>query len=140
MHDTESTHKKVQDLIDCFATNDPIKEMSELPGDADAAQGALKWLAFAALHGVTAGAEKIRLRRKPDGTVTVSASYRERELPAPGADIGAQVVSAVRDIGHFEGRKGKSRLALGMRDGSIDIEIKVKSESGTDKVTIKFPK
>jgi len=139
MKDTESLHQKVQELIDCFASNDPLKEMSELPADSDTDEAALKWLAMAALHGVTAGAEKIHLRRKADGTVTVTAKYRERELPSPGSQIGSKIVSAVRRIGHFEGDKGKTLLALGLRDSSINLKVKAKSENGTDKVTLKFP-
>ena len=138
MKDTESLHKKVQELIDCFASNDPLKEMSELPGDSDTNEAALKWLALAVLHGVNSGAEKIQLRLRADGTVSVTARYRERELPSPGAQIGSNIVAAARRIGHFEGDKGKTLLALGLRDSSIDLKLKAKSEKGTDKVTLKF--
>jgi len=139
MKDTESLHKKVQDLIDCYASNDPLKEMSELPNDEDKQEAALKWLAFAALHGVNANASKIRLKRGAEGAVTVSAKYRQGQLPSPGSEVGENIVSALREIAHIEGRKGKTALALGLRESSIDLKIKAKSEKGTDKITLKFP-
>ena len=30
MKDKETLHRKVQDLVDCFATTDPLKGMSKL--------------------------------------------------------------------------------------------------------------
>jgi len=138
MKDKESTHKKVQELIDCYATNDPLKEMSTLSGDSDSEEAALKWLALAALHGVNANASKITLKRKPDGSVMVSAKYREGQLPSPGGEIGRKVVAAMREITHIEESKGKTALALGMRDSSINLKVKVKSEEGAEKIVLKF--
>jgi hypothetical protein len=139
MKDMESAHKKVQDLIDCFASNDPLKEMSELPKDTDTDEAALKWLAFAALHGVSANASKIRVKRDADGGVTVKATYRDGQLPSPGSEIGEKIIAAVKEIAHIEGRKGKTTLALGLRESSVDLKVKLKSEKGIDKVTLKFP-
>ena len=65
-------------------------------GDPGWERDTLNRLAFAALHGVTANAEKIRLRRRSDGTVTVSASYREGTLPSPGAEIATPAPSVVK--------------------------------------------
>ena len=58
MKDTKSLHLKVQELCDCFATTDPLKEMSVVKNDADTQEAALKWLALAALHGVNNNAKK----------------------------------------------------------------------------------
>jgi hypothetical protein len=52
MKDTESVHKKVQEMCDCYATTDPLREMSILKNDADKEEAAVKWLALVALHGV----------------------------------------------------------------------------------------
>ena len=40
---------------------------------------------------------------------------------------------------HLEGDKGKSLLALGIRDGSIEVTVKIKKEEQSESVTIKFP-
>ena len=140
MKEKRNIHLKVQELCDCFATNEPLKEMSEIKGESDQDEAAAKWLALAALHGVNDNAKEVTIRRSPDGNIKVTAKYREAELPSPGAEIGEKIMNAVREITHIEGGKGKSPLALGIREDSIELNIKMKSKGEGEKVTIKFPK
>jgi hypothetical protein len=139
MKDTGSLHLKVQELCDCYATTDPLKEMSEITKDTDLDEAALKWLSLAALHGVNSNAKKIKMYVGNDGTVQVTAEYRPSELPSPGSDIGRKVVEALTDITHIEGGKGKTPLALGIRDSSIELKVKMKAKDGGNKISIKFP-
>lgn len=139
MKEKRNIHLKVQELCDCYATNDPLKEMSEIKGDSDQDEVAAKWLALAALHGVTDNAKEVSITRSPDGNIRVTAKYRESELPSPGAEIGEKIMSAVREITHIEGSKGKSPLALGIREDSIELKIKMKSKNKGEKVTLTFP-
>ena len=139
MKEKRNLHLKVQELCDCYATNDPLKEMSEIKGDGDPDEAAAKWLALAALHGVNDNAKEVTIRRSPDGNIKVTAKYREAELPSPGAEIGEKIMNAVRDITHIEGGKGKSPLSLGIREDSIELKIKMKSKDEGQKVTLKFP-
>ena len=139
MKEKRNIHLKDQELCDCYATNDPLKEMSEIKGDSDQDEAAAKWLALAALHGVTDNAKEVTIRRSPDGNIKVTAKYREAELPSPGPAIGEKIMSAVREITHIEGAKGKSPLALGIRNDSIELKIKMKSKDEGEKVTLKFP-
>lgn len=139
MKEKRNIHLKVQELCDCYATNDPLKEMSEIKADSDQDEAAAKWLALAALHGVNDNAKEVSIRRSPDGNIKVTAKYREAELPSPGAEIGEKIINAVREITHIEGGKGKSPLALGIREDSIELKIEVKSKDEGEKVTIKFP-
>lgn len=139
MKDSGSLHLKVQELCDCYATNDPLKEMSEIARDTDQDEAALKWLSLAALHGVTSNAKKIKLFVGNDGTVQVTAEYRESELPSPGADVARKIVEALTEITHIEGGKGKTPLALGIRDSSIELKVKMKPKDGGSKISIKFP-
>ncbi len=139
MKEKRNIHLKVQELCDCYATNDPLKEMSEIKGDGDQDEAAEKWLALAALHGVNDNAKEVSITRSPDGNIRVTAKYREAELPSPGAEIGEKIMNAVRDITHIEGGKGKSPLALGIREDSIELKIKMKSKDEGQKVTLKFP-
>lgn len=140
MLDKESLHKKVQELADCYATNDPLKEMSELPADAEKGDAALKWLALAALHAVTAGAKKIELRKSPGGAVTVTAKYSKSTLPSPGEEIGPQIIEAVRGITHLEGDKGKGLVALGIRNDSLEVEVELERKAdGEETLELKFP-
>jgi hypothetical protein len=139
MKDKGSLHLKVQELCDCFATTDPLKEMSDITAEADKNQAALKWLALAALHGVNNSAEKISITRTDDGNVSVTAEYRKKDLPSPGSEVAEKIIEAVAGITHIEGDKGKTPLALGIRDSSVDLKIKMKTKNGGKKITIKFP-
>ena len=139
MKDTESAHKKVQDMIDCYATSDPLKEMSNIGREPDAAQAAAKWVALAALHGVNRNAKKISISRSKDGKMEVMAKYRKADLPTPGSEVGEKIIEAVRGITHLEGEKGETPLAIGIRDGSIEINVKLKKDRAGESVTLKFP-
>lgn len=139
MKEKRNIHLKVQEMCDCYATENPLKEMSEIKGDKDQGEAAEKWLALAALHGVNNNAREISIRRSKDGKIKVTAQYRETELPSPGAEIGEKVMNAVREITHIEGQKGKSPLALGIRNDSIELKIKMKSKDKGDRVTLTFP-
>ena len=139
MKDKESLHKKAQEMVDCFATTDPLKEMSELGKEQDEEEAALKWLALAALHGINMNAKEISIVKSGEGQVKVAAKYREAELPSPGSTIGERIIDTLRKITYLEDDKGKTVLALGIRDGSIDLTVKAKKSEEGEKVTLKFP-
>jgi hypothetical protein len=40
---------------------------------------------------------------------------------------------------HIEGDKGKTDLALGMRESSIDLRVKLTKKEGGEQVTLRFP-
>ena len=73
MKEKRNLHLKVQELCDCYATTDPLKEMSVVGKDKDQEEAALKWLALAALHGVGNSAKEITIRRNKKGEVKVLA-------------------------------------------------------------------
>ena len=140
MKDKQSLHLKVQELCDCFATADPLQEMSRLPDEADKDEGALKWLALAVLHGINGNAKKISINKAEDGKVTVTAKYRRSELPSPGVDVGGRIFDAVRGVTHIEEDEGEMPLAVGIRDSSLDLKVKVERDGGSESVIIEFPK
>ena len=76
MKEKRNLHLKVQELCDCYATNDPLKEMSGIKGDADTEEAALKWLALAALHGVNDNSSVVSIIRSKCGDIKVTAIYR----------------------------------------------------------------
>lgn len=139
MKDSSSLHQKVQEHCDCFSTTDPLKEMSVVKNDTDTVEAAVKWLALAALHGINQNARKISIQQTGDGNVEVVATYREAALPSPGSDVGQKIIDAVREITHLEGKKGKTDLALGIRDSNFDLKVKIKSDDRGQTVTLKFP-
>jgi len=139
MKDTSSLHQKVQSLCDCFATTDPLKEMSEIARAPESEEAALKWIALAVLHGINNNADKISLTSTKGGKVTVTAEYRTTELPSPGGEVGKKIVEAIREMTHMEKDKEKTALAFGFRNNSMDLKIKARHEGGDDRITISFP-
>jgi hypothetical protein len=137
MKEKGNLHQKVQEMCNCYATTDPLKSMSQMANE-DSEDSAVKWLALAALHGVNANARKITIFQAGDQSVRVVADYRPTDLPAPSKAVAEKVMEAVREITHIEADKGKLPLSLGIRDSSIDIEVKVKSEGGENKISLKF--
>jgi len=138
MRDMGTPHQRMQELCDCYAETDLLKEMAVIHSDADKDEAALKWLALAVLHGVDRNARRISLERSSDGSIRVTAEYKETDLPAPGKEIGEKVIEAARRITHIEEGKGEIPLAVGIRDSSIEIHVKVKREETSEKVILKF--
>ena len=139
MKEKRNLHLKVQELCDCYATNDPLKEMSVVKNDEDKDEAAAKWLALAALHGVNDNAQSVTITKSSDGNINVTATYRQSELPSPGSQVGDKVIETVREITHIEEGKGETPLALGIRQDSIELQVKFKSDNNEDSVTITFP-
>jgi hypothetical protein len=52
--------------------------------------------------------------------------------------VGDKILAAIRDITHIDADKGTTQLALGMRDSSIELGVKVKSKKGIEKLSLKF--
>jgi hypothetical protein len=138
MKDANNLHLKVQELCACFSATDPLKEMSAIKSDPDPDQAALKWLALAALHGVNSNAKKITLKESSKGDISVTAEYRKTELPSPGETIGQKVLETIRRITHIESEQGKTQLALGIMDSSIDLSVQIKDKKGSRKISIEF--
>jgi len=139
MKDTANLHLKVQEMCDCYATTDPLKEMSKLASEKEVDEAAVKWLALAILHGINNNAESISIEQDAKGAVQVTAKYRRTELPSPGTAIGQKVIEAARAITHIEDRKGECVLAFGFRNNSMELQIKAKEKKGDNRVTIDFP-
>ena len=139
MKDSGSLHLKIQELCECYSNTDPLQEMSKMTSGESGVDDALKWLALAALHGVNSNASKISLKSSKDGTLSVTAEYRDAALPTPDAQTGSHIFEAMREITHIDDAKGKTPLALGMGDSSLDLVIKIKDKDGGKKLSIKFP-
>lgn len=139
MRDTSNLHQKVQEMCDCFATNDPLKEMSRLHGDSNHEEAAIKWLALAILHGINTNAEEISLEQTQKGAVKVVAEYRRAELPPPGPETGHNILQSLKRIIHVDSSQGDSTLAFGVRNSNLDLQVKTREEGGDSKITIRFP-
>ncbi|MCG8471384.1 MAG: hypothetical protein MI742_05950 [Desulfobacterales bacterium] len=138
MKDSANLHQKIQELCDCFAESDILSEMSRMQTETPSEEAALKWLALAMLHGIGNSAHEITLKHDDQG-VRVLAEYRLTDLPAPPKEIAIAAVAALRKVTHITEAKGKSPLAFGFRENSMDLSIKIKEGGGKCKATIGFP-
>jgi hypothetical protein len=138
MLDKRTLHMKVQEQCDCFATTEPLREMAALGKEPDPEEGALKWIALAVLHGIDRNAKSISLRRSARGELSVTAKYRESELPGPPEPVGRKVFDVVRAITHLDD-KGRTPVVIGIRDSSIEIEFKLDRDGDAEEVVLKFP-
>ena len=139
MKHRDTMHMKVQEYVNCYATTDPLREMSTIQGDKEIREAALKWLSLAAIHGINSGAEQITLKVSRDGKAEVTARYREAELPSPGPKVGKEIVEIVREITHLEDAKGELPLSLGIRDDSVLLNIVMDREGAEQSVCLEFP-
>jgi len=139
MKEKRNLHLKVQEMCECYSSTDPLKSMSQMVNEADADEAAVKWIALATLHGINANAKSISISISGEA-VHVIAEYRPAELPAPNRAIAEKIMASVREITHIEDAKGRLPLALGVRDSSVDVEVKVKSKKDKQTVTLEFGK
>ncbi len=139
MKDMGNLHLKVQELCDCFSQTDPLKEMSKLKNDKNSLEAALKWISLSVLHGVNNNAKEISIQLDDDNLVSVTAKYRDAELPSPGAQIADNIFEAVKEMTHIEDDEGKIRFAVGIRDSSLDLNISIHNKDDYRKISIKFP-
>ena len=138
MKDSSNIQKSVQEMCDCFATTDPLEEMSKSRSETGD-DAAVKWLALSTLHAVNQNAKKMTIYKDSSGNVKVLAEYRAAELPVPNGQTAERILDAVREMTHIDANKGKSALALGIRDSSIDLNVKIKKKKDKEKITIYFP-
>lgn len=139
MKEKRSLHQRVQEMCDCYSTTDPLEEMSKLASAAaaDVEEAAVKWLALSILHGVNSNADTISMSINDGSAVFVTAEYRPAELPPPNAAIADGVITVAHEMTHIED-KGKLPMAIGIRDSSINIQVKLKDEGSKKKMKISF--
>ena len=132
-------HLQLQEMCDCYLETDFHKQLKAMvtttAGEID--ENAIKYLALALMYSLSAKAEKLTLKKK-EGKITVKVKGESKEmLPAPSNELFDRIITLVRSILHIEEDKGKLPLALGLRSGDVELQVKVKREKG-DKESIKF--
>jgi hypothetical protein len=135
-------HLKLQEMCDCYLDTgfaEQLAWMATGPSE-DQEEDAVKYLALAIMYGITEKARSLKLKRGEDGTIKASLKAEEKvTLPAPSPAIFDRINDIVRRILHFEEGGGESPLALGLRTGSIDLEVKLKDKGGKSSLKISFP-
>jgi hypothetical protein len=132
-------HLKLQEMCDCYLETDYLAQLERFranPGP-DPDDEAMRYLALALMHTITEQAGKLSLKQENgEIKVKVKKDGGQEELPPPPAALFTKIIQMIRAILHFEGEKGESELSLGLRNGSLEMLVKLKEKG--DEAVLKF--
>jgi hypothetical protein len=134
-------HARLQEMCDCYMETDYRKEMEVMASQSsvDMEEDALKYLALSILYATTEKAKKLSFKKRRGGpTVTVKAEER-MELPTPPGEIADKIFEIMRSITHLEEQKGREPFSLGLRDGRMELGVKVKKKEEKESLKLSFP-
>jgi hypothetical protein len=134
-------HARLQEMCDCYMETDYRQEMEKMASEQspDVEEDALKYLALSILYATTEKARKLSFKRKKgEPKVTVKAEEK-MELPKPPWEIAEKIFEIMRSITHLEGEKGKEPFSLGLRDGRMELGVKVEREEDKESLKLSFP-
>ncbi len=134
-------HARLQEMCDCYMETDYRKEMEVMASESsvDVEEDALKYLALSILYATTEKAEKLSFKKKKgEPKVTVKAEEK-MELPTPPGEIADKIFEIMRSVTHLEGEKGREPFSLGLRDGSMELGVKVEKEEDKESLKFSFP-
>lgn len=141
MEISRNYHKKLQEMCDCYLETDYVPELQKM-GDTpvtDPEEDALKYLSLAIMHTISEKAGKLSLKRKK-GELKVTVKNDQKEsLPTPPPELFDQILAIMRRILHLEEDKGELPLSLGLRNGQMEVMVKIKHEPDKDSLKFKFP-
>lgn len=145
--DDRNYHQRLQEFCDCFMETDYRKELEAaskgISGDpgGDLDELALKFLGLAVLYGANEEAKKISLQRTSEGKILFSIEARgSYQLPPPSARLAGRVFDIGRSIIHLDEDRGKSLLALGLRNDRMEIRLEFDRQAGGENLSLVFPK
>jgi hypothetical protein len=134
-------HLRLQEMCDCYLETDFLSEMQKMNETpvADPEEDSLKYLSLALLHAISEKAGKLTMKRHK-GTLQVLIKDEENKilLPPPPDELFEPIIDIMRKILHLEENKGKSPLVLGLRNGQLEVAVKIKHEQEKDTLQFKF--
>lgn len=135
-------HMKLQEMCDCYMDTDFLAEMThsvDVP-NATLEEEAIKYLALLILYTLTEKAQQLTVK-KQKGTlkVTVEAEHEKKVLPPPPEEVADKIFEIIRAIMHIETDNGEMALALGLRSGQVDLQVKVKKKKDEESMKLLFP-
>ena len=134
-------HARLQEMCDCYMETDYRSEMELMASETvtDVEEDALKYLALSILYATTEKAKKLSFKKKKgEPRVTVKAEEK-MELPTPPGEIADKIFEIMRSVTHLEGDKGREPLSLGLRDGRMELGVKVEKEEDKESLRFSFP-
>jgi hypothetical protein len=108
-------------------------------GGGDLEENAIKYLSLAIMYTLTEKAGKLSLKKEDDRVKVVIKGDSKITLASPAVEMFDKIVEIIRAILHIEEDKGELPLALGLRSGDLELQVKVKRKSQKEAVKMKFP-
>ena len=148
MRDSKSLHLKLQEYGDCFSESDAARELEEISkkgagGDVtgDTTEVALKYLSTAILHGIEEEAQKVQISREGamEGDCRLLGK-KEIPLPKPPTGLAREMIGIVRSITDLEADTGESKLAYGLRNDRLEIDVTVHKSGNKEVMGLRLPK
>ncbi len=134
-------HLKLQEMCDCYLDTDFKKKLHDMAGlsGGDMDESSIKYLALAIMYSITEKAAKLTLQKKDDKVSVKMKTETEITLPAPTAPQFDKMVEMIRAILHIEADTGEMPLALGLRSGDLELQVKTKRKAAKESIKIEFP-
>ena len=141
IHDP-NLHLKLIEMCDCYLETDFKAQIQRAataePGDID--EDSIKYLALAIMYALTENADKLNFKSKKGQVTVTMKNYGDKTaLKAPSIEVFKRIVAMIRAILHLEEDKASMPLALGLRSGEIEIQVKVERGSNKEALRLKFP-
>ena len=139
---SHNLHMKLQEMCDCYMDTDFQAEIKR-PIDVNSAtleEEALKYFALIILYTLTVKAQKLSVKKKKGAwKVTVTSSHEKKSLSSPPEEIGTKIFEIIRAITHIDQDNGEMALAFGLRNGRVDLLVKVKKADDEESMKLLFP-
>jgi hypothetical protein len=134
-------HLKLQEMCECYMNTDYLPELDKTAttGRDDLEENSIKYLALAILESLTQKAEKLIIKKQDKVEVTVVSFDGKIALPSPTNEMADTIFNVMRAITHIEDAKGESPLAFGLRNGSLDLTVKLKKKENKESLKLIFP-
>ena len=134
-------HLKLQEMCECYLDTDYLPELKRAVTSEvdDLEENSIKYLALAILEALTQKAMKLTVKKKEKVKVTVSSFDEKITLPAPTSEMADKIFEITRAITHIEDAKGESQLAFGLRNGQMDLTVKLKKKGAAESLKLIFP-
>lgn len=135
-------HTKLQEMCDCYLDTDFQAEINQpiAVHSATLEEDAFKYFALLILYTLTVKARQLSVKNKKGGVkVTVTSPHEKKSLTPPPEAIAAKMFEIIRAITHIEHANGEMPLAFGLRNGRVDLQVKVKKSEDEESMKLSFP-
>jgi len=115
-----------------------LEHMVAVPvGDLE--EDALKYFALTILFTMTVKAGRLSFKEKGGKLrVKVVSGEEKSYLPVPPDGVARKIFEIIRDITHIDTKSGELPFVLGLPNGTVDIQVKIKKKDGGESLKLIF--